>query len=100
MNYILFVFQENSLYNGAMDTNSATKIFFIISSVGFVLLWILVAIFLYYLIRAMHAFSSIMEKIEKDIGHIGDTTREMLEDIRDNIVYRFFFGKKRKGRKS
>ncbi len=82
-----------------MDTNTATKMFFIISSVGFVLLWALVAIFLFYLISAMHTFSRIMNRIEKDIGHIGDITREMLADVRDNIIYRFLFGKKKKSRK-
>ena len=61
-----------------MDVNSQTQVFFIISSVGFVTLWILVAIFLVYLIRATNTFSKIMEKIERDIDKIGDTTKEMV----------------------
>jgi hypothetical protein len=40
-----------------------------------------------------------MEKVEKDIGNIGDTTKEMLDDFRDNIVFKFLFGKKKKSRK-
>ena len=83
-----------------MDTLLQSQVFFFISSVGFVLLWILVAIFLYYLIRATSAFSRIMEKVEKDIGNIGDTTREMLDDLRDNIVFKFLFGKKKRKNKS
>ena len=74
-------------------------IFFIISSVGFVILWILVAIFFIYLIRIMHTFSQIMKKIEKGIDHIGDTTKDMLEEMRESAVFRFIFGKKRRGRK-
>jgi len=76
-----------------------TDIFFFISSTGFITLWILVVIFLIYLIRAMNTFSRILEQIEKGINDIGDTTKDMLEDMRDSAVFRFIFGKKRKGRK-
>ena len=76
-----------------------TDIFFLISSIGFITLWILVVIFLIYLIRAMNTFSRILEQIEKGINDIGDTTKDMLEDMRDSAVFRFIFGKKRKGRK-
>ena len=82
-----------------MDTLAQSEIFFMISSAGFVLLWILAIIFLIYLIRAMRVFSRIMEKVEKDIDKIGDTTRDILSDIRDSAVFQFFFKKKRKGRK-
>ena len=78
----------------------ASQVFFIISSVGFVILWVLVGIFLYYLIRATNTFSRILEKVEKDIEDIGDTTKEMLEEIKDNPVFNFLFGKKRKSRKN
>ena len=80
-----------------MKTQS--DIFFFISSIGFVTLWILIAIFLVYLIRAMHILSRILEQIEKGINDIGDTTKDMIEDMRDSAVFRFIFGKKRKGRK-
>lgn len=82
-----------------MSTLTQSEIFFFISSVGFVVLWILVAIFLVYLIRIMHTFSRIMKQIEKDIDKISDTTKDMLLDMRDSAVFRFIFGKKRKGRK-
>jgi uncharacterized protein YoxC len=82
-----------------MDTSSQSQVFFFISSVGFVFLWILAAIFLYYLIRATSALSRITEKFEKDINNIGDTTRELLDDMKDNIIFKFLFGKKRKSKK-
>ena len=85
-------------YNAGMDIYLQSQVFFFISSIGFVFLWVLVAIFLFYLIRATSAFSRIMEKVEKDIGNIGDTTKEMLDDLRDNIVFKFLFGKKKKSR--
>lgn len=82
-----------------MDTSSQTQVFFFISSVGFVFLWILAAIFLYFLIRTTSALSRITEKFEKDINNIGDTTRELLDEMKDNIVFKFLFGKKRKSKK-
>jgi len=74
-------------------------IFFLISSVGFVTLWILVAIFLVYLIRTMHSFSKIMKQIEKDIEKISETTKDMFLNMRESTVFNFLFGKKRKSRK-
>lgn len=82
-----------------MDTNSQTQVFFLISSVGFVVLWVLVGILLFYLIRITHTFSRIMDKIEGNINKIGDTTKEMLEDLRESTIFNFFLRKKRKSRK-
>ena len=76
-----------------------TDIFFFISSVGFITLWILVAIFLVYLIRTMHSFSKIMKQIEKDIEKISETTKDMFLNMRESTVFNFLFGKKRKSRK-
>lgn len=82
-----------------MNTIIQSQIFFFISSVGFVVLWILAAIFLFYLIRATNTFSRIMNKLEKNIDKIGDTTKEMVEDMRDSTVFNFLFRKKKKHRK-
>jgi len=83
-----------------MDNYAQSQVFFLISSVGFLMLWFLVAVFLVYLIRATSAFSRIMEKFEKDINNIGDTTKELLSEMRDNPIFNFFFGKKKKSRKN
>jgi hypothetical protein len=64
------------------------------------MLWILVAIFLVYLIRAASTFSRILDKVEKDVNNLGDTTKEMLDDMRDNVIFKFLFGKKKKSRKN
>lgn len=82
-----------------MDTLLQSQVFFFISSVGFVVLWILVAIFLFYLIHITRAFSRITDKIEDNINKIGDTTKEMLEDMRDSTLFNFFLRKKRRSRK-
>jgi uncharacterized protein YoxC len=83
-----------------MDAIEQSQVFFFISSVGFIFLWVLVAIFLFYLIRAMNTFSRIMDRIEKDMNDISDTTKDLFEDLRDSKVFNFLFGKKRKSRKN
>jgi large-conductance mechanosensitive channel len=82
-----------------MDAYSQSQVFFFISSVGFVFLWILVAIFLFYLIRVASVLSRITEKFEKNIDNIGDATKELLSDMRDNAIFRFLFGKKKRKNK-
>jgi uncharacterized protein YoxC len=82
-----------------MDTLLQSQVFFFISSIGFVVLWIFVAILLFYLIRVTNTFSKIIDKVEKDVDSIGDTTKEMLEEVRDSTVFNFLFRKKKKRRK-
>ncbi|MBU0999242.1 hypothetical protein KKG24_02965 [Patescibacteria group bacterium] len=82
-----------------MNSLQQTQVFFLISSIGFVFLWILVAILLFYLIRITRIFWRIMDKIENNINKIGDTTKEMLGELRDSAVFNFLFRKKRKSRK-
>jgi len=82
-----------------MNTLLQSQVFFFISSVGFVFLWILTAIFLFYLIRATSTFSRIMDKIEKNIDNIGDATKEMLEEVKDSVIFNFLFRKKKKSHK-
>ncbi len=77
-----------------------SEIFFFISSIGFVILAVLLAILIIYIIRATKTFHSIMEKVESDIDNIGDTTKELLEDIRESTIFNFLFKKKKKRSKS
>ena len=82
-----------------MNTIAQSEVFFIISSVGFVLLWILLAICMIYVIRIMHLITRIMKKAEDGIIQMNDTANDMLEDIHDSAVFRFVFGKKHTHRK-
>ena len=83
-----------------MDTIMQSEIFFFISSVGFVVLGLLVGILLFYLIRVSSTFSRIIDKAEEDINKIGDTTKEMLDDMRDSSVFNFLFKHKKQRKKS
>jgi len=77
-----------------MNTLSPAEIFFIISSVGFVLLWTFLAVLILYIIRAVRTFNRITDKLEKSIDDIGDTTKELIEDVQDSAVFRFLFKRK------
>ena len=72
-----------------------SEIFFFISSIGFIILGVLAAITLVYILRAFRSFSNILERAERDISAIGDTTKEMLADMRDSSVFRLLFQGKR-----
>ena len=85
-----------------MNALMQSQVFFFISSVGFVLLGVLVGILLFYLIRVSQTFSRIMEKAEADINSIGDTTKEIFAEIKDNSLFAFIaqlFKKKMKSKK-
>lgn len=82
-----------------MTTIMQSEIFFFISSIGFIVLWILVAIVLVRTMDALNTFSKILKIIERDIDSIGDTTKEIVEDMRDSSVFRFLLGRRRKIKK-
>ena len=85
-----------------MNALLQSQIFFFISSIGFVTLWILVAILLFYLIRVSRTLSRIINKAEDDINKIGDTTKEILAEIKENNLFKFlaqFFKKKKRSKK-
>jgi predicted membrane protein len=82
-----------------MNTLMQSQIFFFISSIGFVVLWILIAIGLIYVLRALHVFSKILKKAEKDINSMGDISKEMLEDLRDSFIFRFLVGGRKRRKK-
>lgn len=76
-----------------------SQIFFIISSVGFIILWILASILLIYLIKVMRIIQRIVSKLEEDVYQLSDKTRDVFLDIQDSLVFRLFF-KKRKRHKN
>ena len=80
-----------------MEDTAQSQTFFLISSIGFVVLWVLVGIALIYIIRTARTFNRIVDKVEKDVEKIGDASKEMLLDLRDSAIFQFIFGK-RKGK--
>ncbi len=78
----------NSLQNADM--------FFFLSSIGFVILFILASILLFYIIKATRSFATLIEKIEENVDSVGDAGMELIEDMRQSVAFRFLFGSKRK----
>jgi uncharacterized protein YoxC len=78
-----------------MNTLIQSQVFFFISSVGFIILGVFVGILLYYLIKASKTFKEILEKIEGDVEKIGDTSKEMLEEMHESWLFNFLFKKKK-----
>lgn len=81
-----------------MNALLQSQIFFFISSIGFIVLGVLVGVLLFYLVRISQTFSRIIDKAEADINSIGDTTKEILSDIRESTLFQFLnrFLKKKK----
>lgn len=75
-----------------------SDIFFFISSIGFIILGILLSVFLVYLIRAIRSLMHILEKIESSVETIGDTTMELIDDMRNNVVFNMLFPAKKNKR--
>jgi hypothetical protein len=79
-----------------MNTLAHADTFFLISSIGFIVIFILLAIALLYLIMLFKSIHRISVKIEKDIENIGDTAKEFIMQLWDSTIFSWIFGKKRK----
>jgi hypothetical protein len=78
-----------------MNTFIHADLFFFISSVGFVVLFVLLAILILYATRALRTWGRILDKLEENLGTMGDTAQEMLEDVRESTVFRLLVGKRK-----
>jgi len=79
-----------------MDAVLHSEVFFFISSVGFILLSIIVFVLLFYITRAVRSFTSLMEKIGENVDSVGYAGRELIEDMRNSIAFRLLFRNKKK----
>jgi uncharacterized protein YoxC len=79
-----------------MNTLQNSNIFFFISSIGFIIIGILICILLVYLIRTMSIFRRIVKKLEGNVDTISLSTKNLIEEIKDSNVFHFMFGKKGK----
>jgi hypothetical protein len=53
-------------------------------------------VFLVLCIRAVSSVTSILEKIESNVDTIGDATKDLIEDLRHNVIFRMLFSPKKK----
>ncbi|MFA6602159.1 MAG: hypothetical protein WCT02_04895 [Candidatus Paceibacterota bacterium] len=80
-----------------MTAIAQSQIFFFISSIGFIVLGILGTVLVVLLIKAAYSFLRILTRIESSLDSIGDATKDLIEELRDNVFFRMIF---RPGRKS
>jgi hypothetical protein len=70
-------------------------IFFVISSIGFCITFILLAVALGYVIHFLRVMTSLGRKIEEDAGVITEEARAFIVELKESALFRFLFGKKR-----
>jgi amino acid permease len=81
-----------------MQNFSTAEVFFFISSVGFIIIWLLAVVFAFYLIAAVKTFSRIVSKIEQSVDSVGDITKELLGEVKESMIFKFLFGKKKRAK--
>lgn len=79
-----------------MTSLAQSDIFFFISSIFFVVFAIGGVILLVFCIRAVSSVNSILEKIDSNVDTIGDATKDLIDDLRHNVIFRMLFGPKKK----
>ncbi len=83
-----------------MESILKSEIFFFISSVSVILITVIFIIVGFYLIKIMKNFSEISEKIKDTVNGATSSLEEVGENIKESLIFRFFFGKKRRSKES
>lgn len=76
-----------------MDTSLLINILLIVALVGLGIVFTLVAFLLFYVITTLYALKRAINQIEKNLHRIGDVSKELLEDVRNNKAFKFLFRK-------
>ena len=79
-----------------MNSLPHANLFFLVSTIGFVIIFILVAIGLIYIIALFKNILRITKKIEKDIDNIGDTAKDFIGQLWGSALFSMIFGRKKK----
>lgn len=73
-------------------------IFFFVSTIGFIVIGIFLIILIILSIKTISSFLRILDRIENSLDTIGDTTRELLDDLRENVFFKMLFRPKRRSK--
>ncbi len=82
-----------------MDSIIKADIFFFVSSIATTILTILVAVLLFYLIKAGKILYKISKALESGFKDSEEFVNELKERLEDNIIFRLFFPPIHKSRK-
>ena len=79
-----------------MESILKSEIFFFISSISVILITIIFIVVGFYLIKIMKNFSHISDELKKTVDGAASSLSEVGDNIKNNPVFKFFFGSKRK----
>lgn len=82
-----------------MESILKSDIFFFISSVSVVIITVIFIFVGFYLIKIMKNFSHISDRLKETVEGAASSLEEVGNDIKESIIFRFFFGKKKKSKK-
>lgn len=75
-------------------------IFFFISSIGFIIIFILAIVAAGYFISLLRKINRLTKTLEREAEKIGANAEDIIDDIRSSMVFRFLFGATASARKS
>jgi hypothetical protein len=78
-----------------MNTLIHADVFFFISSIGFIILFALFVIALVYLIKLIRSLHRAIEMLKAKANSLEEDAEELLEDVRESVIFRLIFGRKR-----
>lgn len=79
-----------------MPTVIHADIFFVISSIGFSILFAIGIVAALYIVSILKSIRRISQKLESDVQSLSIEAKSFFGDIQESVVYRMIFGKKRK----
>lgn len=79
-----------------MESILKSEVFFFISSISVIIITVVFSIIGYYLIKIMRNFTHISDRLKKTVDGAASSLEEVGDDIKESILFRFFFGKKSK----
>ncbi len=82
--------------SGYMDTLLKADIFFVISSVGFMLITLFALVFFSVLVAMVFQMKRLIKKVETHVGDIGEEMQALILDLRESFLFKMFVRRKRK----
>jgi uncharacterized protein YoxC len=82
-----------------MDSILKSEIFFFISSISVILMTVVFIVAGFYLIKIMRNFSHISETLKKTVDGAASSLEEVGDNIKESLLFKFFFGKNKKNKK-
>jgi hypothetical protein len=82
-----------------MNTFIHADIFFFVATIGFSILFVGMIVGLYYIIGILKSARRVSLKIEESVDNLSVDAKEFFGDIRQSLLYRMLFSKRRSSKK-